>query len=303
MTITPPDNAVLYRSAEGYRRTMALYDRMLGQINVPYSTQFVATGAGPTHVIQAGPAEAPAVFLLHGMSANAVTWVPQINALAREYRIYAPDMPGCMGKSAPTRIARAGSAYGVWLAEVLDGLGVRAAAFIGISFGGWLTLKLAGVAPDRIASAILISAAGFVPMSNKTLLKMLPRLLVMPFVPLDRRARMFLDVMGAPGYQPTAEDLELFGLLLSAFHYDQRAPDPCADAEVARLRAPTALLYGEHEAGFNPPAAISRARRLLPRLVRAEIVPGVGHGMIGEDIPRVNGLLLELLRAYAVDGG
>jgi 2-hydroxy-6-oxonona-2,4-dienedioate hydrolase len=299
MTLTPPDNSILYKSADGYRQTMALYDRMLGQISVPYSTRYVATQAGATHVIQAGPRAAPPVFLLHGMSANAVTWVPQINALAQQYRVYAADMPGCMGRSAPTRVARTGSAYGEWLAEVMDGLDVRAASCIGISFGGWLALKLASVAPGRVASALLMSSAGFVPQSNKALLKMLPRLAIMPFVSLERRARLFLDVMGVPGYKPTAEEVELFGLLLSSFKYDQRAPDPCTDAELATLTAPTALLYGAYEAAFDAHAAIRRARRLLPNLVQCEVVPGVGHGMTGEDIPQVNRLLLAFLNSYA----
>ncbi len=299
MALTAPDNTILYKSVEAYRRTMALYDRMLGQICVPYTTQFVATQAGLTHVIRAGPRDAPAVFLLHGMNANAVTWVPQINALAQHYCVYAADMPGGMGKSAPTRITRAGSAYGLWLAEVMDGLEVPAASFIGISFGGWLIFKLARVAPHRIVSALLMSSAGFVPQSNKTMFKMLPRLVVMPFVSLERRARLFLDVMGTPGYTPTPEDVELFGLLLGYFKYDQRAPDPCNDAELACLKAPTALLYGEYEAAFDKDLAMGRAQRMLPNLVQCEVVLGVGHGMTGEDIPRVNTLLLRFLREYA----
>jgi pimeloyl-ACP methyl ester carboxylesterase len=98
---------------------------------------------------------------------------------------------------------------------------------------------------------------------------------------------------------PHHEEVELFGLLLSSFKYDQRAPDPCTDAELASLTAPTALLYGAYEAAFDAHAAIRRARRQLPNLVQCEIVPGVGHGMTGEDIPRVNGLLLAFLNSYA----
>jgi 2-hydroxy-6-oxonona-2,4-dienedioate hydrolase len=303
MAISPPDNTPLYRSADAYLRTMSLYDRMLGQITVPHTTSYVETQAGATHVIQAGPQEAPPVFLLHGMSANAVTWVPQINMLAREYRVYAADMPGGMGKSAPTRIERTGGAYGRWLANVMDGLQIPAASVIGISFGGWLALKLASVGPDRIVSAMLISSAGFVPQSNKILLKMLPRLVLMPIVSLERRAQMFLDVMGAPGYQPTSEEVELFGLLLGYFKYDQRAPDPCTDAELACLTAPTTLVYGEYEAAFDSAAAIQRARQRLPNLVHCAIVPGVGHGMTGEDTPRVNGLLLDFLKGSARPNG
>jgi len=300
MSIVPPDNSIMYRALEGYRRSMALYDHMLSLVTVPYETCYVETRFGTTHVLRAGPRQASPVFLLHGMNANAVTWLPQINALAQRYCVYAADMPGGMGKSAPTRIPRTGSGYADWLTDVMDGLTVDKGSFIGVSFGSWLALKLATVASPRMISAILLSSAGFVPQSNRPLLKMLPRFLLMPFVPMERRARMFLEVMGAPGYQPTPEDIEMFGLFLTYVKYDQRAPDPQTDEELACLTCPTALFYGEHEAAFDKEPAIQRARKMLPNLVRVEVVPGVGHGMTGEDIPRVNALLLAFLQEYHV---
>jgi hypothetical protein len=54
MNITPPDNSAMYKSPEGYRRTMAFYDHMLSQITVPYEAQFVETRFGATHFLRAG---------------------------------------------------------------------------------------------------------------------------------------------------------------------------------------------------------------------------------------------------------
>jgi pimeloyl-ACP methyl ester carboxylesterase len=301
MPITPPDNSAMYKSVEGYRRCMALYDRMLGQITVPYQTQFVETRFGATHVLRAGESQNPPVFLLHGMNANAITWVPQINELGKRYCIYAADMPASMGKSTPNRIPREGSAYADWLLDTMDGVGAEQASFIGVSFGGWLTIKLATIAPQRMISAALMSSAGFVPQSNKALYKMLPRLLIMPFVPFEQRADLFLQVMGAPGYKATEEDKELFGLLLTYVKHDGRAPEALPDEELKCLACPTALFYGQYEAAFDKERALERARRLLPNLVQSEIVAGVSHGMTGEDVSKVNALLLKFLNAHHHD--
>jgi 2-hydroxy-6-oxonona-2,4-dienedioate hydrolase len=40
--------------------------------------------------------------------------------------------------------------YGVWLAEVFDGLALASTAVIGVSWGGFAAIRLAAHAPDRI---------------------------------------------------------------------------------------------------------------------------------------------------------
>src|SRR5205085_1131983 len=93
------------------------YDRLLDLLTVPYETCFVETPLGITHVIAAGPSDATPVFLWHRLVASGPTWGAQINALAPNYRVYAPDMPGSMGKSAPIRFDRKGTAYGQLIFE------------------------------------------------------------------------------------------------------------------------------------------------------------------------------------------
>jgi pimeloyl-ACP methyl ester carboxylesterase len=280
----PPDTSVLYKSAEGYRQALAAYDALLAELTVPYETHWVETGYGLTHVIAAGHVDAPPVAFWHGLDASAPTWVNQINAIARDYRAYAVDVLGSMGKSAPARLDRAGNAYGAWMADVLRGLQVEQAHQVGISNGGWLILKLAGVAPELIAGAVLMSTAGFVRPRWQLIVKMLPTLL---FTPLNQRGARFLQVMGAPGIAPARQDVVMFDILMRAFHYEQ-APGPLLDDALRQLTAPTYVLMGEYEAAFAPKAVIRRAQTVLPNLVKAEILPRVGHGMITENPMGVN---------------
>jgi pimeloyl-ACP methyl ester carboxylesterase len=54
---------------------------------------------------------------------------------------------------------------------------------------------------------------------------------------------------------------------------------PLPASELRRVRSPVLILAGEHEQLCDPRAVIGRARRLLPNLAAAEIVPDCGHLM------------------------
>jgi len=288
----PANNSVLYRSAEGYPQVVAHYDATLQGMGVPYETRYVETGYGPTHVVVSGHESGKPVVLWHGLNANATTWANWIPALAADYRIFAIDTTGGMGKSAPSRPAKKGPAYGQWAAEALAALGLKRANMIGASNGGWLILKLASVAPDLIGSAVLMSSAGFVSLSIKMVLRMMARSL---FKSQEEMARGLLDLLSPPDLPPDPFYLAFFELILrSGFRSEQMAP-ALDDREIGALAAPTYLLLGQYERSFDPYKAIARGVRLLPNVIAAEIVPGVGHAMVHQQpdwvISRVAGFL------------
>jgi pimeloyl-ACP methyl ester carboxylesterase len=276
-TVTPPDNSSLYRSASGYQQVVAHYDATLQGMGVPYETRYVETRFGPTHAIACGREQGRPVVLWHGLNANAATWANWIPALTPTYRVYALDTIGAMGKSAPSRLAKGGPAYGQWAAEALEGLGLTRANMIGTSNGGWLILKLGSVAPGMIGSAVLISSAGFLSISMATVLRMIPRSL---FKPPEEIARGLLDLLSPPDAPPDPLFLAFFELIIkSGFRSEQMAP-ALSNEEIQKLTAPTYLLMGQYEASFNPYKAIERGLKLLPNVITAEIVPGVGHAMV-----------------------
>jgi pimeloyl-ACP methyl ester carboxylesterase len=245
--ITSPDNSSLYRSAEGCRQVMEHYDATLRAMAVPCVARYAETRYGSTHVIIGGNEQGKPVVLWHGQNANATSWVHWIPALAPTYRIYAVDVIGGMGKSAPSRPSKKGLAYGQWAAEVIERLGLKQANMIGASQGGWLIGKLGNVAPD---------------------------------VPPDP----FL--------------LELFELMMRYFRSEAIVP-AISDEEIRRLQAPTYLLMGQHESAMNPCQVLERGLRLLPNVVIAEIVPGVGHSMIHRQPDWVISRIVNFLDKYA----
>jgi pimeloyl-ACP methyl ester carboxylesterase len=266
---------------------MQAYDGTLRRVTVPVQTRFVSTRHGNTHVVTAGPDDGRPVVLLHGWNASAAGWWPQINSLAVDYRIYAPDTIGQAGHSAPTRPSTSGSAYAEWLIDVLDELGLEHPGFIGSSGGAWLTVKLAWHAPDRVACAALLSPAGIVPVRPVFALKALAAGWLTPG---ERGARRFAELVSPP---PLTIDERHFqdGLPAALALRSQFPPAPLPLAALCRLIAPTLVLVGEHEVVFDPRAVIARAAA-IPGLHAAEIVSAAGHDMTFDQPEAVNRRLL-----------
>ena len=293
--IVPPDNSSLYKSAEGYQRVMEHYDATLQGMVVPYETRYVETSFGPTHIVVCGRENGKPVVLWHGQNANVMSWLHWIPALAPTSRSYVIDVIGGMGKSAPCRPSKKGLDYGQWAAEVLEGLELKRASMIGASQGGWLIAKLGNVAPEAIESATLMSSAGFLPLSLIRVFRMLPRVL---FKSPAEAAREMLAIVSAPDVPPNPFFLELLELMLRYFRSEAAVP-AMRDEEIRKLTAPTYLLMGQYETAMNPYKVIERGVELLPNVVMAEIVPGVGHSMIHRQPDWVISRVLNFLERYA----
>ena len=153
------------------------------------------------------------------------------------------------------------------------------------------------MAPGVIgSSAVLMSSAGFVPLSMIQVFRMLPRVL---FKPTAEAARETLAVLSAPGVPPDPFFLELFELMMRHFRSEAIVP-AMSDEEIRRLKVPTYLLVGQYEAAMNPYKVIERGLKLLPNVVIAEIVPGVGHSMIHRQSDWVIWRIMNFLEKYAV---
>ncbi|HSA50194.1 MAG TPA: alpha/beta fold hydrolase, partial [Yinghuangia sp.] len=160
----------------------------------PSGTQGVAvpTPFGTTHVNSHGPADAPAVVLLHGGGGvTSTVWGATASTLGGTYRVHAIDTMGEAGRSIPgdRRITTLDDQL-AWLDAVLDGLGAKGpVAICGHSYGAWTAAHYALRAPDRVAALILIEPThcftGFSPLYLARALPMLLR-------PTVRNRRAFL---------------------------------------------------------------------------------------------------------------
>jgi pimeloyl-ACP methyl ester carboxylesterase len=290
-----PDSSALYKSTEGYQKVMEHYDATLQGVEIPHETRYVETSFGPTHILITGRENGKPVVLWHGQNASLLSWLHWLPALAPAYRVYVIDVIGGMGKSAPSRPSKKGLAYGQWAVEVLEGLELDQASMIGISQGGWLITKLSNVAPEYIENAVLMSMAGFLPLSMKQVFRMLPRVL---FKPVEEAAREMVSFVNPPDVSIDPFFLELLELMMRYFRSEAAAPT-LSDEEIRNLTAPTYLLMGQYETALNPYKVIERGVKLLPNVITAEIVPGVGHSMIHSEPDWVPSRVIDFIERHA----
>jgi 3-oxoadipate enol-lactonase len=102
--------------------------------------------------------DGPAVVLSHGYLMDATMFDAQVAAVAPEYRVITWDQRGHGGTPAPGPFSYWDSARDVL--ALLDHLGIEEAVLGGMSQGGFLSLRAAMLAPQRVRGLVLIDSQG-----------------------------------------------------------------------------------------------------------------------------------------------
>lgn len=116
----------------------------------------VVTANGITINYTDSGGDGPVVVLSHGFLMDHTMFGRQVTALAPHYRVITWDQRGHGG-------TRATGAFTYWdsaadVLALLDQLGVRRAVLGGMSQGGFLSLRAALTAPDRVEALVLIDS-------------------------------------------------------------------------------------------------------------------------------------------------
>jgi pimeloyl-ACP methyl ester carboxylesterase len=237
-----------------------------------------------------GPRGAPIVILLHGFASSLDTWEPWARALSKRFRVIRFDIPG-FGLTGPDPTGDYTDARtNALIVLLMDQLRVERASLVGNSLGGRIAWRFAASQPDRVDRLILISPDGFAspgfdydkaadtPFLMQALPYVAPRSLLKanlaaaygrPEALTDATLSRYHDMMLAPGVR-TAILARLNQTVL-------RNPAPV----LARIEAPTLLLWGEKDAMIP----ISNAADYLRHLPNARLVRlrSLGHVPFEED--------------------
>ncbi len=116
---------------------------------------YVNAGGVRTHVALAGPADAPAVLLVHGWPQNWWSWRHVIPTLAERFRVLAPDLRGHGWSEAPASGYEKEQLASDMLA-MLDALAIERTTWIGHDWGGWTGFLAALRAPERIERLLAV---------------------------------------------------------------------------------------------------------------------------------------------------
>jgi len=278
----------IYKSEEGERAVRERYLKFLKHWPVPNEQLRVPTREGETFVVVSGPQDAPALVLLHGASGNAVMWMGDIAAWAGHFRVFAIDVIGDAGLSAPSRPPLDSDAHALWLNDVMEGLSLSRASFVGVSNGGWLALDYATRRPDRVESLVVLYPGGVVRAKN-ILLKVLPFLILGNWGARKVREKI---LRSTPANAPKAHQVfaDFIALIFQHLRPRTKRHPILSDDTLKRLTMPTTVILGGKDAIFDSAAIKQRLERVLPN---AEIryLPDAGHFIPGQTAPILEFLL------------
>ena len=120
-------------------------------------TMVRTTSGDSMEVFSAG--SGPPVLILSGIGATAEIWSAQLANWSSRYRLVIPHYP-LYGRSTSASGAPSAEALAVAVLDVLSDLAITEPAHVlGWSFGGMVAIETALLAPQRIASLVLVSSA------------------------------------------------------------------------------------------------------------------------------------------------
>jgi lipase len=117
---------------------------------------------GTLAAIRLGPADAPAVLAVHGITGNNRAWIPVARALGPAANLIAVDLRGrAASRALPAPYGTA--AYVADLVAVIEQTGIRPAVVLGHSLGAYVVSRLAVEHPALVRRVVLVDGGLTIP--------------------------------------------------------------------------------------------------------------------------------------------
>jgi pimeloyl-ACP methyl ester carboxylesterase len=226
-------------------------------------------------VWQIGPAEGEPWILLHGLASTAMSWRAPLARLRRDCRVLVPELSAHGGTVCPGRGLGIGDGAAAVLELARISFGERPVNLGGISLGAWIAVRAALAAPERVGRLVLVAAAGYRDQDWQRISRLVDidsledveRFYRVMFVrtPLLLRAgrRAFRGAYASPSVKRVLTTIA--------------EADAYGDDDLAQLRQPVGLIWGEADGLFELPVARKMAAALpCSHLV---VLPGCAHGL------------------------
>jgi len=269
--------ASIYKTEAGGRALQKRTREHLAHWPVANEQMRLPTRAGETFVIASGGKTAPPLVLLHGAGGNSLVWMRDVAEWSKRFRVYAVDVIGDPGLSAPTRLPLASDLYAQWLGEVLDALSLNEANIVGVSLGGWLALDFATRWPARVRKLVLLCPGGVGRQKSGFLFK---AMFLMLFGRWGRRKALSL-ALGATQANANPEATAYMTEVFREFRPRRDRLPIFSDGRLRRLTMPVLLIVGAKDAMLDAHETRVRLTRTVPNLTAHEL-PDTGHLIIGQ---------------------
>jgi pimeloyl-ACP methyl ester carboxylesterase len=180
---------------------------------------------------------------------TANTWLDYHKALAQNFHIFAPDIPG-FGLTERPAWMRDMSDYVLYFRDLLDTLQLEKPFIIGHSVGGWMAAEIAVWYPERVGKLVLANALGL-------RVKGTPMPDIFALSPEDIIGTCFENMMAAFPLMPAEMSVDYmfaqykqFASLASLLW--NPGYDPRLEQRLVHVSSPTLVLWGERDRLVSP---------------------------------------------------
>lgn len=253
--------------------------------NAPHLRRSVETLGFRTSYYVAGEPERPALILLHGMSASADSFREVMHALAADFYLLAPDIPGFgySGDLEPYTFPRLVE----WLGAFYRALSIEEATLIGHSFGGAIETSYALAFPEEVKCLILLAPSILRPGKYPEWLRNLGKSeLAQKVLELGVSASRILVERQSKSafYDPDRFDESLWQRRVKDYQMSRASAAVLRASALHDIRSdlkqitqPTCIIWGENDPILDPGDA-ARLDELMPRSTTTlYMVPECGH--------------------------
>ena len=286
----------LFRSEAGRRLVHERYRSFLRSSPVRHEERRIPTCQGETFVLSYGPEHAPPVVLFHGGGVNSSMWLRNLPAWGAHFRIYAVDIIGEPGFSAPSRPAMTTDDHARWLDDVWNALSITQAHVLGASMGGWMALDYAIRRQAKVRSLVLLAPGGIGRLRLGRLALLLPLLL---FGSWGRRT-FLQQLMGFDPQEarsPLGQEFIAFCELVLQHFVFRSEPIPLfSDDALRTLTMPVMVVLAGRDGAIDTQHTRRRLAAFVPH-ARIHYLPDAGHALTDQ-----TDTVLEFLRTVEAHG-
>lgn len=215
----------------------------------PQEKNVVVFGA-KIHYLEAGDPVKPNVILLHGLGSSAESWQFNIQALAADYHVLAPDQIGFGKSDKPFLKYRVGT-YVDFLDKFMSELKIEKATLVGNSMGGWVAGLFSIKYPNKVEKIVLADSAGLLPKAGD-----LDQIYQLNNSTLDETRAILKRIFAAPAMQNNEALVEQLmtqrvvvndGYTISSLIESIKRQEDFLDTRLGEIKKPTLIIWGKED--------------------------------------------------------
>lgn len=253
----------IYKSAEGKKKILALYDSQMKRLGIPYKDLFVETSFGRTHLIETGSLSGEPLLLFQGGNATTAYNLLFCNFLLEDLHIYAVDTIGHPGKSDETCLSAHNYEYGEWAGELIKGLGFDSISLCGGSFGAGIAAKTMCVVPEKIKKAVLYVPSGIKNAPGIRSANMMLPMIMYWITKKDKWMKKCILPMAVTEDNITDDIYETAKLSIDYAKIKTAMPSNVDEEKIRKCQAPVLVMGAERDCLFPGAGVIKRSEKIL----------------------------------------